>query len=122
MTDATPFDRTGAPGAGNNAGRSQSNIETFLFETLCYVLIEKGVLSRNDALDIIQTVATVKIGADGSDRTRESRVEIDYLRRMFDSFEAMDDRPDAAYTPEGNVQWLRPPLQSGKPEFPNEGE
>lgn len=99
-------------------GRADS-LATQLFESLCYVLIEKGVLTRNDAMSVVQTVAQVKRGslidvAVG----KQDAADLSLLRRLFTSFEALDDRTRAASFSGGNVHRLRPPLHGDRPEFP----
>lgn len=94
-------------------------LATQLFESLCYVLIEKGILTKNDAMSVVQTVAQVKRGAliDVA-ATEHDAAELKLLRRLFTSFEALDDRPSDVSFSGGNVHRLRPPLHGDRPEFP----
>lgn len=92
---------------------------TQLFESLCYVMIEKGVLTKNDAMSVVQTVAQVKRGALTDVRPSErDSAELRVLRRLFTSFEALDDRPGDVSFSGGNVHRLRPPLHGDRPAFP----
>ena len=116
----------GSDGANFPSSRSPvdppgASVDTLLFESLCYVLIEKGVLTKNDALSVIQTVAQVKRGAlDGGAATAEDAAILELLRRMFTSFEMLDDRPSEVNFAGGNVHRLRPPVHGDQPEFPED--
>jgi hypothetical protein len=98
------------------------SIECQLFESLVHHLIEKGVMTTNDALSVVQTVAEVERGA-----LEETRIEpasaddgLAILKRLYSSF-ALIDPPFAskAYDSE-NVLQLRPPLHGDRPEFPQD--
>lgn len=98
-------------------------IELQLFESLIHHLIEKGVLTKNDALSVVQTVAEVKRG----EREAESRpadiveVELTVLQRLYASFELMAVRPNPSRDRDGhNVLQLRPPLHGDDPRFPKD--
>ena len=99
------------------------DVGTLLFESLCYVLIEKGVLTKNDAMSVVETVAQVKRGSclDGAPSEREA-ADLSLLRRLFTSFEALDDRPTDANFAGGNVHRLRPPLHDDRPAFPEDDD
>ena len=96
-------------------------MECELFESLVHHLIEKGVLTRNDALSVVQAVAQVKRGEleGGRPRTASTDNELAILKRLYASFELVSDR---ALTPQafkgGNILQLRPPLHGDHPEFP----
>ena len=98
-------------------GRS---LETMLFESLVHHLIEKGVLTKNDALSVVQTVAQVKRGqlSDGDAAELQANPELALLKRMFDSFEAMRERPRVSRVDGHNVHSLRPPLHDDDLHFP----
>jgi len=92
--------------------------DTMLFESLVHVLIEKGVLTKNDALSIVETVAHVTRGqvSESHTSTSESDKELGPLRRLFESFQALRDRSAGA---DGtNVRQLRPPIHRDVVEFP----
>lgn len=99
-------------------------IELQLFESLVHHLIEKGVLTKNDALSVVQTVAEVKRG----EREAESRPagvverELTVLQRLYASFELMKVRPpNLSRDRDGhNVLPLRPPLHGDNPKFPQD--
>jgi hypothetical protein len=100
-----------------------SIMERELFESLVHHLIEKGVLTKNDALSIVQTVAVVTRGRLGSsDAGREAiQNDLGVLRRLYESFELLDNEPVAREASEGgNVVQLRPPLHGDQPEFPED--
>lgn len=99
------------------------SIECGLLESLVHHLIEKGVLTRNDALSVVQTVAQVKRSELEGGRLHAASVanELAFLERLYASFELMSDRPSTAQAFDGrNVIHLRPPLHGDNPEFPNE--
>lgn len=89
-----------------------------LFESLVHHLIEKGVLTKNDALSIVETVASVKHGqlVEGNDPLVEA--ELAMLHRIFESFKAMD--APAARMDGHNVHRLRPPMHSNRIDFPRD--
>lgn len=92
-----------------------------LFESLVHHLIEKGLLTRNDALSVVQTVAEVKraqLMDQGSDDF-ETDAELAALRRLFDSFAAMREGPRTGHSDGHNVHELRPPLHGENPSFPD---
>lgn len=109
--------------SGDGGWRAPSDGDTtnaHLVEALIHLLIEKGVLTRNDALSLIQTVAQVRLGrlaeVEGSEPPFDG--ELERLRRLYGSFEALDARPGVVYADGGNVRRLRPPLHGDRPEFP----
>lgn len=102
----------------NGFGRHES-VETMLFESLVHQLIEKGLLTKNDALSVIQTVAQVEQGRPAEpDKKQEIDPELALLRRLYDSFEAVSDRSAVTTADQANVRQLRPPLHQDSPEFP----
>ena len=107
-------------GSGLNGFRPHGTVETMLFESLVFQLIEKGILTKNDALSIVQTVAQVKQGRlAGSDGAPETDHELALLRRLYASFEAVSDRSALGNGDPANVKQLRPPLHQDAPEFPD---
>ena len=99
---------------------SCQSVECQLFESLVHHLIEKGVLTRNDALSVVQTVAEVKRGAlEESFNDRSARTDLAMLKRLHASFEHASDKPFVSQDIDGGkVVQLRPPLHGDCPEFP----
>ena len=99
-------------------GRS-GDLETMLFESLVHQLIEKGLLTKNDALSIVQTVAQIKLGQlDKEDADRMVSSELALLRRLYESFAALRERSGTVNSSHNNVRQLRPPVHGDAPEFP----
>jgi hypothetical protein len=99
----------------------RQSLECQLFESLVHHLIEKGVLTRNDALSVVQTVAQVTRGVLEEEQLEGSENELAILRRLYSSFELMSDRRlPARALDDGNVLQLRPPLHGDRPQFPEE--
>lgn len=109
-------------GSGQASEFPSERVHTQLVEALVLVLIEKGVLTKNDALSIVQTVAQVQRGAADEDRTSGARTQttIQMLQRMYGSLEALADRPGARQANWENVHQLRPPIHGDHPEFPRD--
>lgn len=85
------------------------------------MLIEKGVLTKYDALSVIQTVAEVKRGSlDGGAAGAQHAADLQLLHRLFTSFELLEDRPSDVAFSGGNVHRLRPPVHDDRPEFPED--
>ena len=96
-------------------------MELQLFESLVHHLIEKGVLTKNDALSVVQTVAEVKRGEQETAMRPVGTVrnELTVLQRLYSSFELMTDRPFNSRVVDGdNVLQLRPPVHADNPKFP----
>mgnify|MGYP003576386066 CR=1 FL=1 len=91
-------------------------------ESLIFVLIEKGILTRNDALSVIQTVAEVKQGqvGDAGAQSAQAIDDLNVLQRLYASFEIVKDRPGVVNLDGKNVRRLRPPLHGDQPEFPHD--
>ena len=100
---------------------SRPSVECQLLESLVHHLIEKGVLTRNDALSVIQTVAQVKRGAMEEEMPGDASADygLSMLQRLYASFELMSDRRSEP-SDEGNVLQLRPPLHGNRPTFSDE--
>jgi hypothetical protein len=95
-------------------------IECQLFESLVHHLIEKGVLTRNDALSVVQTVAQVHRGQleEQQPGTVSANNGLAILKRLYSSFELMSDRHSGSAAAHGeNVLQLRPPLHDNRPDF-----
>ena len=106
--------------ADSSSGRP-ATVETMLFESLVHQLIEKGVLTKNDALSVVGTVASVTQGQlderNGNDPSAEA--ELAMLHRIFESLKAIDDLPPARVDGH-NVHQLRPPLHGDQIDFPRD--
>ena len=104
--------------------RAQSeSVERQLFESLVHHLIEKGVLTKNDALSVVQTVAEVKRGELETTRFRDGHVrrDIAILERLYSSFDLVTERSLPSMPSDGsNVLQLRPPLHGDNPKFPKD--
>jgi hypothetical protein len=110
----------GPDGTGQAGEAPDGQVHSQLVEALILLLIEKGVLTRSDALSIVQTVAQVQRGdaVEGSKPAPETRAALDLLQRLHLSFEALAERPVARGGGEGdNVHQLRPPIHGGRSEF-----
>lgn len=97
-------------------------MEAQLFESLVHQLIEKGVLTKNDALSVVQTVAEVKRGQrDAEGPHSASQRELLVLERLYSSFQLVTERPSAPGGFDGrNVLQLRPPVHGEHPQFPED--
>lgn len=101
------------------AGGRFGDLETMLFESLVHQLIEKGLLTKNDALSIVQTVAQIKLGQLDNESTDPMvSSELALLRRLYESFAALRKHSGTADISHDNVRQLRPPLHGDAPEFP----
>ncbi len=109
-------------GSGQTSDAAGDQVQTQLVEALMLLLIEKGVLTRNDALSVIQTVAQVQQGKalESTDFSARALATIPLLRRMYGSFEALADGPGLALGGSHNVRQLRPPIHGDLPEFPRD--
>lgn len=96
--------------------------DTLLLEALMHVLVEKGVLTKNDALSVVQTAAQVKRCAlhDGRDAPEPIQADLSALHRLYRSFEALSDRPGIARSDGENIFPLRPSVHGDRPEFPRD--
>ena len=105
--------------AGNGREAPAARLDTQLVDALMHHLIEKGVLTRNDALSVVQTVVQVQLG-----RLHEGREDavthdaLGVLRRMYASFEAVADRAGTVQADGENIRRLRPPIHDDRPELP----
>ena len=105
--------------AGDHQG---ARLDTLLLEALIHVLVEKGVLTKNDALSVVQTATQVKRGALHEGRVASERIRADLgtLQLLYRSFEALSDRPGVTQPDGQNIYRLRPPVHGDRPEFPRE--
>lgn len=96
------------------------SIEYLLFDSLVHHMIEKGLLTRKDALSIVQTVARIVRGYLNDDHEGETSAALSKLKRTYASFEAMPERLGTSALDAENVHQLRPPLHGDRPEFPRD--
>lgn len=106
-------------GDGSSETKPAESIEFLLFDSLCHHLVEKGLLSKNDTLSVIQTVALVVQGR--MDAGQGNWVDaFTTLERAYGSFQALPDRHGRTGVDGKNVVPLRPPLHGERPEFPSD--
>ncbi len=109
------------PNEGVESLALRQSMECQLFESLAHHLIEKGILTKNDVLSVVQTVAEVKRGELEEDSFSASvtQREIYTLARLYSSFDIKFD-PVPRRDPRGseNIVQLRPPLHGDEPRFP----
>jgi hypothetical protein len=97
------------------------SIEYLLFDSLVHHLIEKGVLTKNDALSVVQTVAqAVRVFVQDESMSATASAALATLERTYSSFEAVPDGPISIATGLENVHQLRPPLHDDRPQFPSD--
>lgn len=122
-SDMSSTDDPGADleGSGSASQLPGGQVHTQLIEALVLLLIEKGVLTRNDALSIIQTVAQVTQGeaVEGRRPGAQTQAALQMLQRMYVSFEALGDRLGIVGDAH-NVHQLRPPIYGDRLEFPQD--
>lgn len=106
--------------SGGSRAAPHATMESMLFESLVHHLMEKGVLTKNDALSVVGTVASVKRGqldeSNGNDPSSEA--DLAMLHRIFESFKASDAQ--AVRMDGANVHQLRPPLHGDQVDFPRD--
>lgn len=95
------------------------HVHSQLVEALILVLVEKGVLAKNDALSIVQSVAEVRIGS-AEEGVDEADAAVEMLKRLYFSFDALPGGFSAAVAESETVRHLRPPVYGGRPAFPGE--
>lgn len=118
----------GPEGAADHDGESVafvpplSTLECQLFESLIHHLVEKGVLTRNDALSVVQTVAEVKRGEqeEGQLPSQETAKDLRALEILYDSFFLLPDGSGSLGAGDANIVQLRPPRHRNGPEFPRD--
>ena len=110
------------PKGAGQANELPGDVHTQLVEALIHLLIEKGVLTRNDALSVVQTVVQVQQGSavEGSDSEAQTEATVQMLKRMYRSFEAVKESPGRQPASFDNVLQLRPPVHGDRPEFPRD--
>lgn len=115
-------DNDGGPTTDDDA--TFESMEYLLFDSLVHHLIEKGLLTKNDALSVVQTVAEVVRGhiheTDKAEMRKEAALAI--LERTYSSFEALRDRSRKSGLDADNVHQLRTPLHGDHPQFPTDDD
>ncbi|HEX5258694.1 MAG TPA: hypothetical protein VFW35_07925 [Sphingomicrobium sp.] len=103
-------------------GESFNSVEYLLFDSLVHRLIEKGLLTKNDALSVVQIAAEVVRGRIHESGAAAAPFEaaLATLERTYSSFEALADRQGAARLDGHNVHPLRAPLHGERPRFPSD--
>jgi len=101
---------------------TSADVGYLLFDSLVHHLIEKGILTKNDALSVVQTAAEVVHGRidDGETPSLQAKAALAVLERTYSSFEAVQDRQGAAQLDGHNVHSLRPSLHGDRPQFPSD--
>ena len=101
-------------------GKTPESVEYLLFDSLVHHLIEKGLLTKNDALSVIQTVAQVVQGREHSMGSEWVETATSTLERTYGSFQALSDRHGRPGLDADNIVPLRPPLHGERPQFPTD--
>lgn len=96
------------------------SVDSLLLESLIFVLIEKGVLTKNDALSAIGTAAQVRRGDDDPGGSAQQDADLKFLRQLYVSFENLRERAGVEKFDGENVHRLRPPVHCDRPEFPRD--
>ena len=113
-------------GADGGQPPSQTNppstVEYLLFESLVHHLIEKGLLTKNDALSVVQTAAQVLRGQMHESAGVRIDTALSGLERIYASFEALPDRYVRPGLGAHNVLRLRKPLHGDHPHFPSDDD
>lgn len=107
---------------GRIDGESFNSVEYLLFDSLVHHLIEKGLLTKNDALSVVQIAAEVVRGRIHESGTSAGPFEavLGTLERTYSSFEALPDRHCTSRLNGDNVHTLRAPLHGDRPNFPSD--
>jgi hypothetical protein len=91
-----------------------------LFDSLVHHLIEKGLLTKNDALSVIQAAAEVVRGQKHENGATRIDIALAMLERTYGSFQALPDRYGRPGLDSDKVRPLRIPLHGDRPEFPQD--
>lgn len=103
-------------------GESFNSVEYLLFDSLVHHLIEKGLLTKNDALSVVQIAAEIVRGRIHESGAAAAPFEaaLGTLERTYSSFEALPDRNGLPRLDGHNVHPLRSPLHGERPRFPSD--
>lgn len=109
---------------GRIDGESFNSVEYLLFDSLVHHLIEKGLLTKNDALSVVQIAAEVVRGRIHESGAAAAPFEaaLGTLERTYSSFEALPDRNGLPRLDGHNVHPLRSPLHGERPRFPSDDD
>ena len=103
-------------------GNGLDSVEHLLVDSLVHHLVEKGILTKNDALSVVQTAAEVVSGraheVDGVNQGNDAALVA--LRRIYASFEALPDNGARPEVDGRNVHVLRAPVHGDQPRFPSD--
>lgn len=121
MSSADGPDGANESARGEAPGLVHQSVELQLFDSLVHHLVEKGVLTRNDALSVVQSVAEVELGAIEETPGLRAAGRLATLERMFASYQMLPERqPGRPVEADGNIVQLRAPLHQDHPEFPRD--
>lgn len=101
-------------------GETFESVEFLLFESLAHHLIEKGLLTKNDALSVIQTVAHVLQGRLATVGAPQAKHALGTLERTYESFQALPDRYGRPEIDTTKIVPLRPSRHGECPPFPSD--
>ena len=112
-----PRGSTDGTGPPQRDGKHFDSVEFLLFDSLVHHLIEKGILTKNDALSVVQTAAEVLRGRNHESDIEPDRIDLALatLERTYASFHAL---PGKSNHDGHNVFPLRTPLHGDRPHFP----
>lgn len=115
-------DSDGTKPAEQTYTEASGEVGYLLFDSLVHHLIEKGVLTKNDALSVVQTAAQVVRGRMEEDDvpSAQTSAAMTILERTYSSFEALRERAGASRLDGHNIRALRPPLHGDRPKFPSD--
>jgi hypothetical protein len=101
-------------------GMASESVEYLLFDSLVHQLIEKGLLTKNNAFSVVQTVAeVVRSRMHESEEVPSMDPKLRLLERIYGSFEALPERYGRSALNGDNVLPLRTPLHGDSPHFPS---
>ena len=117
-----PSDIDGTKPSEQTPAEASGEVVYLLFDSLVHHLIEKGVLTKNDALSVVQTAAHVVRGRLEEDDvpSTQTSAAMTILERTYSSFEALRERAGASQLDGHNIHALRPPLHGDRPKFPSD--
>jgi hypothetical protein len=115
-------DSDGTKPAEQTYTEASGEVGYLLFDSLVHHLIEKGVLTKNDALSVVQTAAQVVRGRMEEDdlTSTQTRAAMTILGRTYSIFEALRERTGSSQLDGHNIHALRPPLHGDRPKFPSD--
>ena len=110
---------------GNPGQRTHSEafgeVGYLLFDSLVHHLIEKGVLTKNDALSVVQAAEVAQSRVHENEKpSPQASAGLAILQRTYASFEALRARHGSPEMDGQNIHPLRPPLHGDRPQFPHD--